>query len=56
MNTTNTILIIILVLLVGFGVWYFTSNQSAPAPTEDNNAIEVNLGGGDAPEGEPTPN
>ncbi len=56
MNTTNTILIIILVLLVGFGVWYFTSNQNVQAPTEDNNAIEVNLGGSDSPEGEPTPN
>jgi len=56
MNTTNTILIIILVLLVGFGVWYFTSNQTAPAPTEDNNAIEVNLGGNDTPEGEPAAN
>ena len=56
MNTTNTILIIILVLLVGFGVWYFTSNQTTPAPTEDNNAIEVNLGGSGTPEGEPAAN
>jgi len=42
MNTTNTLLIIIVVLLVGFGVWYFTSQQQVP---QEEPVFEVNLGG-----------
>lgn len=47
MNTTNTLLIIIVVLLVGFGVWYFTQNQAVPQ--EESNALEVNIGGNEEP-------
>ncbi len=43
MNTTNTLLIIIVVLLVGFGVWYFTNAE--PAPVEERSGIEINLEG-----------
>lgn len=43
----NTILIvIILVLIVGFGVWYFKGNMM-DAPAEESDAsLEVNLDGG----------
>lgn len=41
-STTNIIVVIILVLLVGFGVWYFTAGQEAP---NDGGTLEVNLGG-----------
>jgi len=44
MNTTNTLLIILVVLLVAFGVWYFASQPQA-APQEEG--IQVNIGGGD---------
>jgi hypothetical protein len=43
-TTTNIIVVVILVLLVGFGVWYFTSGRQAPA--EEGPAIELNVGGG----------
>lgn len=41
---TNVIIVIILVLLVGFGVWYFTSN-GAPQQ-EAGPSIELDLQGG----------
>lgn len=37
----NTILVIILVLLVAFGVWYFTSFNS---PNAQQGGLEVNIG------------
>lgn len=58
MNTTNTILIILLVILVGFGVWYFTAGRStiAPqAPVEEGPDIEVDLDVPPAPESGATP-
>lgn len=48
----NVILVIILVLIVGFGVWYFTARQ-APAPAEGG--IHVDIGGGQQGDGTPAP-
>ncbi len=53
----NTILIVIvLLLLVGFGVWYFTGGFSAwrAAPAEDNAEFNLNvqLPAGDEGEGQ----
>lgn len=46
----NTILIVVvLVLIVGFGVWYFMGGMDTPAEEPDA-ALEINLGG----EGEET--
>lgn len=39
-NFGNILLVIILVLLVGFGVWYFTERKE-PAPKEGG--IELNI-------------
>ena len=39
-NTTNTVLVILLVIIVAFGVWYMTSNN---APETPEPAIELNL-------------
>ncbi|MBY0110555.1 hypothetical protein K2Y00_00910 [Patescibacteria group bacterium] len=41
MNTTNTLLIVIVVLLVGFGVWYFSTQDDMQ---EQEAVLEVNLG------------
>jgi uncharacterized membrane protein YqiK len=41
MNTTNTLLIIIVVILVGFGVWYFKGKEAQPEP---QNGIQVQIG------------
>lgn len=43
-TTTNVVVILILVLLVGFGVWYFTAGEGR-APEPEGPALEVNLGG-----------
>jgi hypothetical protein len=45
---TNVLLVIVLLLLVGFGVWYFTARE---APPEDGASIELNLGGEERGEG-----
>lgn len=50
MNTTNTLLIILVVILVAFGVWYFTEQRSAPMP-EENSVIDVDLNGGGTEDG-----
>lgn len=45
MNTaTNIVAVVILVLLVGFGVWYFTARESVPEDSSEA-SLEVNLGG-----------
>lgn len=53
MNTTNTLLIVLVVILVAFGVWYFAA-QKSPVPQEESSGIEVNIGG-DEGVMEPTP-
>jgi len=45
-STTNAILVIILVLIVGFGVWYVMDRRNAEEAA-DEPAIELNLGGSD---------
>lgn len=40
-TSTNIIVVVILVLLVGFGVWYFTARE---APVEQKEGIELNIG------------
>ncbi len=42
---TNVILVIILVLLVGFGVWYVTG-RTAPAGDREGSSIDLNIRGG----------
>ncbi len=48
-NTNTIILVAILVVLVGFGVWWYKTYQSV-APTEptttDEGGIDINIGGG----------
>lgn len=45
----NTLLLVVLlVLIVGFGVWYFTGGFSAPADDTDDASFNVNV---DLPEG-----
>jgi len=47
MNTssfTNIVVVTILVLLVGFGVWYFTS-QKTPTQSEQGSGFELNING-----------
>jgi hypothetical protein len=42
----NTILIVvILVLIVGFGVWYFKGNMMGAPAEEPDAGLEVNIGG-----------
>lgn len=43
-STSGTILVILLVVVVGFVVWYATSNREM----EPEPAVELNLGAGDA--------
>lgn len=43
-NTTNTILVILLVIVAGFVVWYVTIRNKQPADT--GTSIDVNLGSG----------
>lgn len=45
---TNTLLVIVLVLIVGFGVWYVTM-RSQPEPSQGGAGIEVRLNGEDNP-------
>lgn len=45
---TNVLVVIVLVLLVAFGVWYFTG-QATPAPAPENNVLDVDIGGGVQP-------
>lgn len=40
---TNTLLILLLLLLVGFGVWYISSERDVSQ--EDNASLELNIGG-----------
>lgn len=50
-TTTNIVVVLILVLLVGFGVWYFTAGGRAPAE-DQGPGIELNIrgtGGDDSP-------
>lgn len=43
--TTNTILVILLVVIVGFIVWYMMSRDAVePAPETENSVLEVNVG------------
>ncbi len=43
---TNVILVVVLVLIVGFGVWFFTSGSTPmPAPTGEQGGINVNIEG-----------
>ncbi len=60
-NTTNTILIILLVVIVGFGVWYFSMGRAAPA-ANDGPGLRVDIdggnggsGGGGSPDDDGTP-
>ncbi len=46
-STTNIAVVVILVLLVGFGVWYFTAGQDM-GEENPGASLEVNLGGGEA--------
>ena len=41
---TNIIVVVILVLIVAFGAWYFTARE-APVPEEPDAALELNFGG-----------
>lgn len=43
---TNTLLVVILVLLVGFGVWYLTGNGAQKADTSSGPGIQLNVTGG----------
>ena len=55
-NNTNTfgnvILVIVLVLIVGFGVWYFTG-RSAPTPVNEGPGIQVDIQGGNGGSAQP---
>ena len=42
-NFGNILLVVILVLIVGFGVWYVTMREAAPEP---GNGIQLNIEGG----------
>ena len=45
-SSTNTVLlVIVLLILVGFGVWWFTMRNSAKEDTSDIN-VDVNLPSG----------
>lgn len=44
-NFTNILLVVVLVLLVGFGVWYFTA-RNTPAPQPADSGIQIDIGGG----------
>jgi hypothetical protein len=48
---TNIVLVVILVLIVGFGVWYVSGREVPQA--EDTSGIQLNIGG-DAGPSEPT--
>jgi hypothetical protein len=43
-STSGTILVILLVIVVGFIVWYVTDNREADQPEP---GVEINLGGND---------
>jgi hypothetical protein len=47
-STTNAILVILLVIVVGFIVWFMVGRQSVTpaADTTPGTSLEVNLGGG----------
>ncbi|GEM_PF-1544236 len=50
--TTNAILVILVVVIVGFGVWYVMA-QKGTAPTPENGtggSLEINLGGSSSEE------
>lgn len=53
--TTNIILILLLVVAVGFIVWFMTMRGGGtPAPANDGGTLELNVGtngGGEAPTG-----
>ena len=51
-NFGNTFLVIILVLIVGFGVWYFTSRTGAPAEPQGP-GIQVDITGPSGDDGTP---
>ena len=46
---TNILVVIVLVLLVAFGVWYFTGRPAVPAAVPENNVLDVDIGGGVQP-------
>ena len=48
---TNVLLVVVLVLLIGFGVWYFTSREAVPPPSEGP-GIELNIQGQGPAEGQ----
>ncbi len=58
-STTNAILVILVVVLVGFGVWYMTMRYNrAPAPQEtQDSGLQINVGGdtNNPPAPAPTP-
>ena len=43
--TTNTILVILLVIIVGFVVWYMTASRAPETQEEDGASLELNFGG-----------
>jgi hypothetical protein len=45
--TTNAILVILLVLVVGFIVWFMVGRNSVPAGDDNTPNIQVDLNGGD---------
>lgn len=42
---TNMLLVIVLLLLVGFGVWYLAEGSRAPVPAENPGGLNVNIEG-----------
>ncbi len=45
-STANTVLIILLVIVVGLVVWYFTAHKAVkPAPADNSAGVQINLGG-----------
>jgi uncharacterized protein HemX len=52
-GTTNAILVILVVVIVGFGVWYMTKSDTKPETTNNEPKLEINLGGSDTPTEQP---
>jgi hypothetical protein len=48
-SITNTILVILLVIVVAFIVWFFVKgNVNTNTTPSDNSGLQINVGGGDS--------
>ncbi len=49
-SLTNMLIVLLLLALVGFGVWYFVKKPYVSRPVDDTNdnggSLEINIGGG----------